>query len=42
MNISSIASELKFINRIGVTLSIEERISIEAQALRLSHEYRHD
>jgi hypothetical protein len=42
MKVSNISSELKFVNRLGVTLSVEERISIEAQALRLSHEYKHD
>lgn len=42
MKASNITSELKFVNRIGATLSVEERISIEAQALKLSNEYQHE
>lgn len=39
MKIQNISSELKFPNRIGATLSTEERISIEASALKLAQEY---
>lgn len=42
MKVQNISSELKFINRIGATLSIEERISLEAAILKLSHEYSYD
>lgn len=42
MKISNIASELKFVNRIGATLSVEERISIESNALKLAHEYHYE
>lgn len=36
MKISNISSELKFVNRIGQTLSTEERISLEVSVLKLS------
>lgn len=39
MNIANLSSELKFVNRIGQTLSTEERIYLEASVLKLSHEY---
>jgi radial spoke head protein 9 len=39
MKISNINSELKFVNRIGQTLSTEERISLEVSVLKLSQEY---
>lgn len=42
MKTSSIASEIKFVNRIGATLSVEERIAIETQGLKLSHEYQYE
>ena len=41
-NYITLISELKFPNRIGATLSVEEKISIEAQSLKLSHEYEYD
>lgn len=37
MNISNISSELKFVNRIGQTLSTEEVISLQSSVLKLSH-----
>jgi radial spoke head protein 9 len=39
MNISNLASELKFVNKIGQTLSSDERIQLELAVLRLSQEY---
>jgi hypothetical protein len=39
MNIFNIGNELKFANRIGQTLSTEERISLEVSVLKLSQEY---
>ena len=41
MNINNLASELKYVNRIGQTLSVEERTSLETGIIRLSHEYEH-
>lgn len=40
MNIFNIASELIFPNRIGQTLSTEERIGLNVSVLKLSQEYR--
>lgn len=40
MNVSNLSSELKFVNRIGQTLSAEEIISLQASVLKLSHEYQ--
>jgi radial spoke head protein 9 len=42
MNIANLPSELKFVNRIGQTLSSEERISLESSVLKLSYEYSHE
>jgi len=42
MNIFNINSELKFANRIGQTLSAEERISLDLSVLRLSEEYHYE
>ena len=39
MNISNLTSELKFVNRIGQTLSCEERISLELAVSKLSNQY---
>ena len=39
MNIFALSTELKFANRIGQTLSPQERISLEANVLKLSQEY---
>jgi len=42
MNISNLTTELKFVNRIGQTLSTEEVISLQASTLKLSHEYKYE
>ncbi len=42
MNIFNISSELKFVNRIGQTLSSDERISLELSVLKLSEEYHYE
>lgn len=42
MNIFNISSELKFVNRIGQTLSTDERISLELNVLKLSEEYHYE
>ena len=42
MNINNLVAELKFVNRIGQTFSIEERTSLETGIIRLSHEYQHE
>lgn len=42
MNICTLASELKFVNKIGQTLSPEERINLELAVSRLSQQYRHE
>lgn len=42
MKVQNITSELKFLNRIGATLSTEDRIYLEAAILKLSHEYTYD
>lgn len=42
MNIFNINSELKFVNRIGQTLSAEERISLDLSVLKLSEEYQYE
>lgn len=42
MNIFNINTELKFVNRIGQTLSNEERISLEVSVLKLSQEYHYE
>lgn len=39
MNISNLSSDLKFVNRIGQTLSPDERINLEIAVLKLSQEY---
>ena len=36
MNISNLASDLKFVNRIGQTLSSEERINLDLSVNKLS------
>lgn len=40
MDIDRLSSELKFVNRIGQTLSTEELISLQSSVLKLSHEYK--
>ena len=40
MDVESIATELKFVNRIGQTLSVEEMIGLQSSVLKLSHEYK--
>jgi hypothetical protein len=40
MDVESIATELKFVNRIGQTLSVEEMIALQSSVLKLSHEYK--
>ena len=42
MDIFNINSELKFVNRIGQTLSAEERISLDLSVLKLSEEYHYE
>ena len=42
MNIINLTSELKFINRIGKTLSSEEKINLEIAVLQLSQEYHYE
>lgn len=42
MDIQSLAIELKFANRIGATLSVEERGSLELAVLKLSEERQFD
>lgn len=42
MNIQNLAYELKFPNRIGATLSIDERTNIELAVLKLSEERSFD
>ena len=40
MEVERIPTELKFVNRIGQTLSVEEIISVQSSVLKLSHEYK--
>jgi len=42
MNINNLSSELRFVNRIGQTLSTEEIIGLQAGVLKLSHEYQYE
>lgn len=42
MNIFNINTELKFVNRIGQTLSTEERIALDVNVLKLSQEYHYE
>ncbi len=42
MDIAKISTELKFVNRIGQTLSAEEIISLQSSVLKLSHEYKYE
>ena len=39
MNILNLGGELKFVNRIGQTLSPEERINLELSVSKLRQEY---
>lgn len=39
MRIANIQQELRFANRIGQTLSTEERVALEVSVLRLAQEY---
>ncbi|MCB0368790.1 MAG: hypothetical protein KDD45_04910 [Bdellovibrionales bacterium] len=38
MNISNLTSELKFVNRIGQTLSLDERVQIDLAVSKLKQE----
>lgn len=42
MKISNLSTDLKFVNRIGQTLSTEEIISLQSSVLKLSHEYKYE
>lgn len=42
MNINNLNSELRFINRIGQTLSTEEIIGLQSGVIKLSHEYNYE
>ena len=39
MEVSRLASDLKFVNRVGQTLSPQERITLELAVLKLAEEY---
>ncbi len=41
MNISNLQFELKFVNKIGQTLSAEERINLELAVSKLSQQYHY-
>lgn len=42
MNISNLVNEIKFVNKIGQTLSPEERIGLELAVSKLSIQYFHE